>query len=432
MKFKSNPGTLNEMAANFRKGRAAELCTWSMREIGLGAPALLPVRVVSAPGNKLIGKSELSEKATPNFCHSERSEESLLLFSGLNPREIPRFARNDKINYIFRILKNVCATYLVFLLLCADVRAAQARMDQVAPEASGRAPRILTDEVGRKVLIPQEVDRVVSLAPNLTEIVFALGGSNHLAGDTDYCDYPPEAAQKPHVGGPVNPNLEEIVSLKPDVILATSMNRRETVNALDRIGLPVFVTDPHSVEEMIATVEHIGSALAMEKSAATVAGDLRDRLADLDRRLTGIAPRRVLFVVWTDPLISVGRGTFIADALRRAGGRSVVETKAEWPHVSLEEIVRLQPEVLVFASAHAGSTQQDIDALRTRPGWRSLEAIQHGNIVVVSDAINRPAPRMVDAIEHLARALHPEAFISRALPSADSNSIIEEACTCVR
>jgi hypothetical protein len=89
-----------------------------------------------------------------------------------------------------------------------------------------------------------------------------------------------------------------------------------------------------------------------------------------------------------------------------------VDTAAEWPHVSLEEIVRLQPEVLVFASAHAGDTQHDIDALRTRPGWKDLAAMQDGNIVVVSDAINRPAPRMVDAIEQLARALHPEAFAS--------------------
>ena len=169
-------------------------------------------------------------------------------------------------------------------------------------------------------------------------------------------------------------------------------------------------------------MEHLGSALGAEKSAAMLAEDLRGRLADLDRRLAGAAPRRVLFVVWTDPLISVGRDTFIADALRRAGGRSVVDTKAEWPHVSLEEIVRLQPEVLVFASAHAGDTQRDIDALRTRPGWRNLEAMQHGNVVVVSDAINRPAPRMVDAIERLARALHPEAFTSRAAPSADSGT----------
>jgi iron complex transport system substrate-binding protein len=324
-----------------------------------------------------------------------------------------------------------CAGFAVqFLILCAGATAGQTNAAHTALPAG----RELTDEVGRKVQIPQEVDRVVSLAPNLTEIVFALGDGNHLAGDTDYCDYPPEAVQKPHVGGLVNPNLEEIAALMPDLVLATkSINRRETVNALDHIGLPVYVTgDPHSVDDMIASVEHLGSALGMEKSATSVAEDLRSRLSDLNRRLTGTAPRSVLFVVWTDPLISVGRDTFISDALRRAGGRSVVETNAEWPHVSLEEIVRLQPEFLVFASAHAGDTQRDIDMLRTRPGWKELEAMRHGNIVVVSDAINRPAPRMVDAIERLARALHPEVFTSRAAHLAYTNPTIEEACECAR
>ena len=132
-----------------------------------------------------------------------------------------------------------CLCYLgIFLLFCAGVRA--------APQENVRESRTFTDEIGRQVQIPQEVDRVVSLAPNLTEIVFALGNGNHLAGDTDFCDYPPEAAQKPHVGGPVNPNLEEIVALMPDLVLATkSINRRETVNALDRIGLPVYVAPIH-------------------------------------------------------------------------------------------------------------------------------------------------------------------------------------------
>jgi iron complex transport system substrate-binding protein len=314
-----------------------------------------------------------------------------------------------------RRLVGFCAGIAVlFLILCDGAFPAQTS----GTHGTLPAGRELTDEVGRRIRIPLEVDRVVSLAPNLTEIVFALGDGNHLAGDTDFCDYPPEARHKPHVGGPVNPNLEVIVSLMPDLVLATSMNRRETVNALDHIGMPVYyVTLPHSVEEMIASVEHLGGALGAEKSAAMLAGDLRGRLADLDRRLAGSAPRRVLFVVWTDPLISVGRDTFIADALRRAGGRSVVETSAEWPRMSLEEIVRLQPEVLVFASAHTGSTQRDIDSLRARPGWRELDAIQRGNIVVISDAINRPAPRMVDAIEHLARALHPEAFTLGTAPS---------------
>ncbi len=338
-----------------------------------------------------------------------------------------------------QLLCACCASFAALLLtVCQGAVAAQSSAPQSgAAHAALPTGRELTDEIGRKVHVPQEVNRVVSLAPNLTEIVFALGDGNRLAGDTDYCDYPAEATKKPHVGGPVNPSLEEVVTLKPDLVLATSINRRETVSALDSIGVPVYVVDPHSVKEMIASVEHIGNAMGTEKSAATLAGDLRARLADLDRRLARVAARRVLFIVWTDPLISVGRDTFIADALRHAGGQSVVDTKVEWPHPGMEEIVRMQPEFLVFASAHGGDTQRDIDELRTRPGWKSLTAMQRGDIIVVSDAINRPAPRMVDAIEQLARALHPKAFASIETPSINSDSVssthvVEEACLCAR
>lgn len=323
-----------------------------------------------------------------------------------------------------------CAGILTFfLLLFGNSLAAQTPASQA--EISAR--HVVTDEIGRRVQVPQEAARVVSLAPNLTEIVFALGDGNHLAGDTDYCDFPPEAAKKPHIGGILNPNLEEIAALQPDLVLATkSINRRETVDALDRFGLPVYVTDPHSIEGVIVSVEHLGSALGAEKSAVALVQNLRARLSGLEQRLAGTSPRRVLFVEWADPLISVGQDTFVADAMRRAGGRSVVDTAAEWPKVSLEEMVRLQPETLVFSAAHASDIQRDIDALRERPGWRDFDALRRGNIVVVSDAINRPAPRIVDAIEQLARALHPEAFAARAAPVSESNSIVAEACACAR
>jgi iron complex transport system substrate-binding protein len=321
---------------------------------------------------------------------------------------------------------------LFFLAPFSTPVPAQTRIAQSAaqPVAASAASQLFTDEIGRRVEIPAEVKRVVSLAPNLTEIVFALGEGDRLAGDTDYCDFPAVATQKPHVGGPVNPNLEQIVALTPDLVLATkSINRRETVDALARIGLPVYVTDPHSVDEMIMSVEHIGSALHAEKAAAPVVEDLHERLSGLDRRLSGAAPRRVLFVVWTDPLISIGRGTFIADALRHAGARSVVDTATEWPRVNLEEIVRLQPEYVVFAWAHAGDAQQEIDALRKRPGWRDLDAFRSGKVVIISDAINRPAPRMVDAVEQLAHALHPESFAGGGL-STNGADVAEEACAC--
>ncbi len=307
-----------------------------------------------------------------------------------------------------------------------------------ANDAQGESPagakemRTFTDETGRRVNVPAQIGRIVSLAPNLTEIVFALKQEKHLAGDTDYCDFPPEATKKPHVGGPVNPNLEEVVKLRPDLILATSINRRETVDALDRLGLPVYITDPHSVDEMIASVERIGDVLGAEKNAAALAGDLRGRISDLDRRLAGTPARRALLVVWTNPLISIGRGTFVADAMRHAGARSVAETDEEWPRINLEEMIRLQPEYLVFVGEHTNDTREEISALRSRPGWRDLDALRQGRIAIVSEAVIRPVPRIMDAIEQLARALHPEAFAASAVPSANSQATPEEACACAR
>lgn len=325
-----------------------------------------------------------------------------------------------------------CAGIAVALsLLPGGAIAAQAGAARAAISPS----RAFTDELGRKIQIPQQVDRVVSLAPNLTEVVFALGDADRLAGDTDFCDYPPEALLKPHVGGMLNPSLDAIVALRPDLVLATkAINRRPTVDALHRVGIPVYVTGaPHSLEDMIRSIEHVGAALGMEESGADLAGRLRTRLSDLEHHLAGTAPRRVLFVVQTEPIISAGRNTFIADALRHAGGRSIIETSAEWPRISLEAIVHLQPEFLIFASAHAGDTRHDIEELQARPGWKDLAAIQQGKIVVLSDSINRPAPRMVDAVEQLARALHPEAFASRAAPASSSRAGIEEdACACSR
>jgi iron complex transport system substrate-binding protein len=323
---------------------------------------------------------------------------------------------------------------LLFLLPFGTPASAQTGIAPAGfgPQDAAPIPRSFTDEAGRPVQVPAGVKRIVSLAPNLTEIVFALGQSDRLAGDTDFCDYPAEASKKPHVGGPVNPNLEQVVALKPDLVLATAINRRETVDALARIGVPVYATDPHSVADMITSIEHIGKVLEAEKTATPLAAGLRERLFNLDRRISGATPRRVLFVVWTDPLITVGRDTFIADALRRAGARSVVDATAEWPRISFEEILRLQPEFLVFANAHSADAQRDIDSLRTRPGWRELDALRRGNIVVVSDAINRPAPRMVDAVEQLARAFHSESFASRGVQSAASEASTEEACACIR
>ncbi|HXR33023.1 MAG TPA: cobalamin-binding protein, partial [Verrucomicrobiae bacterium] len=280
------------------------------------------------------------------------------------------------------------------------------------------ATREVVDEMGRTVRIPLSPSHIVSLAPSLTETIYALGLQDRLVGDTDFCDYPIEARKKPKVGGIINPNLEEIASLRPDLVLVTkSINRLDTVRALDTLGIPSYATtDPHSVAEIISSTQKLADVLGASEAGKSLGDELRSRLATLQAKLAAVPAQRVLFIVWTEPLISAGKDTFIADALRKAGGVSIVQSSQDWPQMSLEEVVHLQPDYLVFAASHSESAARDFDALASRPGWRLLDAVRKRHFAVISDAVNRPAPRIVSAIEELARQLHPEVFQDSPVP----------------
>jgi cobalamin transport system substrate-binding protein len=279
------------------------------------------------------------------------------------------------------------------------------------PSAPSPLYKEVIDETGRTVRVPTPVQRIVSLAPSLTETVYALGLQDRLVGDTDYCDYPPDAQKKTKVGGAINPSLEQIAALRPDLVLVTkSLNLLATVNSLDSLGISSYGTDPHTVKEIISSTERLATVLGVPEAGTTLGAELEHHLADLQQRLNGLPTRRVLFIVWSDPLISIGKSTFIADALRLAGAVSIVDSAQDWPHMSLEEVVRLQPDFLVFAASHSESGQSDFAVLAERPGWRGLEAVRNRRFAIISDAVNRPAPRIVSAIEDLARQLHPEAF----------------------
>ncbi len=331
--------------------------------------------------------------------------------------------------------------------------AAPLRAQSPLSTASSTAPlfREVVDEAGRTVRIPQPVRRIVSLAPSLTETIYALGLQDRLVGDTDYCDYPPDAQKKPKVGGAINPSLEQIVALHPDLVLITkSLNRLETVHSLENLGISSYATDPHTVDEIIssskklagvlgspeegeriavdmqrrlADLQHRIDALSSSKKLAGVLGspeegeriavDLHRRLADLQHRISALQPKRVLFAVWTEPLISIGKDTFIADAMRHAGAVSIVDSSKDWPQVNLEEVARLQPDFLVFAASHSETIPRDVEALANLPAWRIIDAVRNRRYAVISDAVNRPAPRIVAAIEDLARQLHPDAFAEK-------------------
>ncbi len=314
-----------------------------------------------------------------------------------------------------------CAAVIVFSCVAAPSRAQSATHSTPEPPAF----REVVDETGRSVRIPQPVRRIVSLAPSLTETIYALGLQDRLVGDTNYCDYPPDAKNKTKVGGGIDPNLEVIASLHPDLVLVTkSFNRLETTQSLDQLGIPSYATDPHTVADIMSSVKTLADVLGDPEAGASVANEMQRQLDDLHHRIGNLPPKRVLFVVWTQPLISTGKNTFLADALRHAGAVSIVDSSQDWPQVNLEEVARLQPDFLVFAESHSGDAAREMAKLATLPGWKILRAVRNRRYAVISDAVNRPAPRIVSAIEDLAGQLHPKAFSDK--PGATMKEISKE------
>ena len=272
--------------------------------------------------------------------------------------------------------------------------------------ATGSA-RMVKDQTGRMVNVPENPLRLVSLAPNITEIVYALGLGDELVGDTDNCDFPPEAKSKPHVGTMVNPSLERIVALKPDLALGTpEANRRETADQLERLGIPVYGVTASTLHGTVASIEDLGKVLGRAAEATRLVAQMQARIDRVENRIKAQPEPRVLFVVWYRPLITVGPHTFIADVIRAAGGIPIgADLKGEWPRLTLEELLPLNPDVILFPKTESFSPS--LTEFSGLPGWKDLGAVKDGRMFFVSETIERAGPRLVDALEELANILHP-------------------------
>jgi iron complex transport system substrate-binding protein len=268
--------------------------------------------------------------------------------------------------------------------------------------------RILTDQTGRRVDVPEHPSRIVSLSPGITETLFLLGLGDRVVGVTDSCEYPPEAKLKPSVGSTLNPSIETILTLKPDLVLGSPQaNRRETADQLARVGIPLYGVTAQTVDGTLACIADLGRAVSREAEAGELVHQLQSRIDAVARRIAGRKPPRVLFVVWYRPLMTAGPQTFLSDVIRRAGGDPMgAGLSGEWPKLSVEEALRLQPDVILFPQTQAFAP--NLNEFRTLAGWKDMRAVKEGRVYFVSDTIVRVSPRLVDALEDVARHLHPD------------------------
>src|SRR3989442_5896385 len=267
------------------------------------------------------------------------------------------------------------------------------------------------DEAGRKVTLSLKIERIVSLAPNLTEIVYAVGAGDRLVGNTEYCDYPAEAKSVAKIGDTMHPSVERIIALKPQIVLVSTASQLEGfTKQLDQQRIAVYVTNPRSLDEIFHSITVLGDMFGHPEQAALVATDLRKRAEAVESRISEIKPVSVFYQVSGEPLYTIGRDAYLTDLVRRAGGVSVTtDVPGAFPRYSDEAALAARPEAIILPTGGSMGTANSSVAVPLR----NSPAVLNNRVYKLNDDhLSRPGPRLVDGLEEMARALHPEAFKS--------------------
>lgn len=268
------------------------------------------------------------------------------------------------------------------------------------------------DDAGRRIYFAKPPARIVSLAPSITEMLFAMEAGDQLVGVTDFCDYPPEALKKPKVGYS-NPNMESLVALQPDLVVAPNdFFKPDVIMKFEQLKIPVFILADKNVESIFVHIQTLGRIVGRSPKADAVAMQLREQVAAIKQRVQGIAPVRMLYVLNSHPLITVGPGSFIDQLIGMAGGVNVAaKSVTPYPRLSMEAVLQEDPEVLVFPVGKAeGISESEQQAWRQ---WSTMTAVKRGRLhQIAADWLNRPGPRIAKGLESLAAILHPDSVTS--------------------
>ncbi len=309
-------------------------------------------------------------------------------------------------------MKNKLCLMLVFCLVLAMILSFLVSCKASEGEAA-QFPIEVTDQIGRVVKFEKVPERIVSLCPSNTEILFALGLGDKVVGVDDYSNYPEEAEEKPKVGGYSTSDIERIVALEPDLVLIEDIHTDEILPALENLGLTVFTADPRSLDEILESFTLVGKITGKDKEAARLVADLTNRInaiTDKTDRLSEAQRPKVFYILWHDPLMTVGTDTWHHELIELAGGRNIIQDTEGFPTLSLEALIEANPQVII-TSAMGEGTNLPFQFASTEPRLASIDArINNCVYEINSDLIDRPGPRIVDALEQFAEFIHPELF----------------------
>lgn len=276
-------------------------------------------------------------------------------------------------------------------------------------------PMEVIDQAGRVVKIEKIPEKIISLAPSNTEILYALHLEDRLIGVTEFCDYPEAAKEKPKIGGFSTVTIEKVVEAQPDLILATNIHKKEVVPQMERLGLTVLVLDPKTIDEVLEAINLIGEFTGKKEEASQLVTEMRNRVqAVTDKTVVLSEAQRpqVFYLLWHEPLRTVGPETRIHELIVKAGGINIAQDLAGgYPTISLEAVILTNPQVIVVGSGHGTGKDLPFQFALNEPRLKNVDARRNDRVYAIdANLISRPGPRIVDALEELARLIHPEIF----------------------
>ena len=288
----------------------------------------------------------------------------------------------------------------------------------IAPEATATPadfPITLTDGLGREVTLSAKPQRIVSLAPSNTEILFAVGAGDQVVGVTKFDNYPPEAQTREQIGGfsAKTISVEKIVALKPDLVLSVGKIQQPVIDALEKTEIPVFALAPKTFEDVYANILAVGQLTGNEAQAAQLVAQMKERVAAVQAKIADVPQDQrptVFWETWDEPLMTAGPSTFIGQMITLAGGKNIFsDVQDQYPQVSAEEVVSRNPAVILGPDSHGKAMTPE--KIKARPGWSNIQAVKDGRIYLIDgDIASHPGPRLVDGLEMIAQALYPDKF----------------------
>jgi iron complex transport system substrate-binding protein len=268
-------------------------------------------------------------------------------------------------------------------------------------------PQYFFDDLGRLVAINGTPQRIISLAPSITETLFALGLGDKVVGVTDWCDYPPEALEKEKVGGYTTPDIEKIVALNPDLILVAHGTPMEVINTMVGLGLTLFGIKTTDLDDLLNDIKRIGEITDKELEAQALTSEMASKIQAVTNQTEELEQRpRVFYIVWNDPLQTAGSGTFIHELIEKGGGVNICGNITGYPTISIEEVIARNPEVII-TSAWPGIYEWAMN----ETALNATAARQSGSVYTCDDnLVQRPGPRLVKGLEWFAHLIQPDIF----------------------